>query len=533
MSQNSSLTGPESTGVLFDFIVVGAGTNGLVAASYLCKSGYSVLVLERQNYIGGAAITQELSLPGFYHDVFATSINVWRMGPVQKDLELEKYGYKDIDPDPVASTPFKKGKALSIYRDIKLTLKSISQFSFRDALEFQRVYDSYVEARDILGNTLFSPPLAFSDMAATLEASDTGLDFLQFSYMSVRDWVEETFESDEMRAFLTLWACNHSPLSPEEPRGALLAQGFVGSLQLMGVGVPVGGMCTLVNALRSYIEQHGGRVLVAHEVAEILVTRERMADGVVTKQGRKFFAKNGIIANVEPKSLFLKLVPEWSLDSEFKDKVKRYRFSKVGQIMIHAALDEWLEYNPIEIRSSGMVQIGESLDEISRSYNDCVIGRMPDKPFMTIDNTTWYDKSRAPSGKHIMWNYARAPVFISNRPWTEDEKERFADKCIERLSEYAPNSKKIILKRVVLSPQDIEAINPNLVNGDSGGGKPSLDQALALRPFPNWSSYRTPIRGLYICGPATHPGGGVSGASGHNAAEAALSDLISATKKDS
>ena len=193
--------------------------------------------------------------------------------------------------------------------------------------------------------------------------------------------------------------------------------------------------------------------------------------------------------------------------------------------MIHAALNEWLDYKPKELQMSGMVQIGETLDEISRAYNDCVVGRTPENPFMTIDNTTFYDATRVPSGKHIMWNFARAPTFIGGRAWTESEKDSFADVCISRLSEYAGNSSKIILKRVVLSPQDMEKINPNVVNADSGGGKPTLDQSLYLRPFPGWSQYRTPITGLYMCGPATHPGGGVNGASGHNVAMVALSDL--------
>jgi len=280
-----------------------------------------------------------------------------------------------------------------------------------------------------------------------------------------------------------------------------------------------------VEALRKYVESHYGSIITGREVTEILV-RNGVAYGVKIANGTKIEVKKGVIASVEPKSLFLKMVPDSALDESFKKKVRSFRYSKVSEVMIHAALDGWLEYRPKEVQKSGLVQIGDSLNQISQAYNDCVIGQPPKEPFMTIDNTTCYDPTRAPPGKHIMWNFVRAPVFVNGKPWTEDQKEQFAEACIERLSNYAPNIKKIVLKRVVLSPQEIEEMNPNLIYGDPGVGKATLDQSLALKPFPNWSEYRTPIRGLYMCSPANHPGGGVSGLPGHNAAIMAMEDLM-------
>ena len=509
-----------------DFIIVGGGTNGLAAAAYLGKEGYSTLILERQPYLGGGAITQEITLPGFKHDVFATSINIWRASSIQEDLELEKFGYRDVSPDAVASTPFANGTAVTLYRDLNLTLKSLSKFSEKDSAKFKEAYNFYLESRDILLGGLASDPVPFSSMMTALEGSDAGLDFLQFSYMSSRDWLEENFESEEVRAFLALWGSNHVPLSPEDAGGAILVMVFFGLLQDRGTGVPIGGMAMLVNSLRKCVEAHNGKILVGEEVSEILVNGRGRAVGVRTHRGKNYEAKKGIIASVEPKSLFLKLIPDSAnLDKTFKRKVSSFRYSKVTQVMIHAALDRWLDYRPDETQKAGLVQIGDSLDQISRAYNDCVIGRPPKEPFMTIDNTTGYDSTRAPPGKHTMWNFVRAPVFVNGKPWSEDDKEKFADLCIERLSTYAPNARDIILKRVVLSPQDIERINPNIVYADPGGGKATLDQSLALRPFPNWSQYRTPIEGLYMCSPSNHPGGGVSGLSGHNAAIAAMQDL--------
>jgi phytoene dehydrogenase-like protein len=513
-----------SAGIVPDFIIVGGGTNGLSAAAYLGKEGYSTIVIEREAYLGGGASTRELTLPGFWHDVFATSVNIWRASPIEQDLELEKYGYKDVNPEPVASTPFRSGRAISIHRDLNLTLKSMSQYSMNDAKKFKEIYDFFIESKDILLGSLASPPPQLSSMMTTLEESNVGLDFLQFSYMSARDWLEENFESEEMKAFLALWGSNHVPLSPEDAGSAILVLVFVGLLQERGAGVPIGGMATLVQALRKYIESHNGRTITGEEVSEILVEDGR-AYGIKTQGDKVIVANKGVIANVEPKSLFLKLVPESALDQSFRKKVMHFRYSKVTQVKIHAALDDRLDYRPTEVQDSGLVQIGDSLDQISRAYNDCVIGRPPEEPFMTIDNTTCYDSTRAPPGKHIMWNFVRAPVFIDGKPWTDDQKEKFADVCVNRLSKYAPNATRVILKRVVLSPQDVERMNPNIVYGDPGGGKATLDQSLALRPFPYWSQYKTPIKGLYMCSAANHPGGGVAGLVGHNAAYVAIEDL--------
>ena len=293
----------------------------------------------------------------------------------------------------------------------------------------------------------------------------------------------------------------------------------------MGIGIPIGGIKTLGDSFVRFIRSHGGTIITNSRVDEVVVGKgDGRAIGVRCADGKIFAAKKAIIVNAEPKSLFLKLLPQDSLQEEFKKKIRAFRFSKVSEVMIHAALSEWLDYKPFEVRSAGMVQIGEALDEVSRAFNDCITGRLPDIPFMTINNTTCYDKTRAPPGKHTMWNFARAPVLINGSKWNDNEKEKFADTCISRLSEYAPNTKAVILKRVVLSPQDIEAMNPNMVNGDPGVGKPGIDQSLALRPVPGWSNYRTPIKGLYLCGGSTHPGGGINGASGHNAAQVALAD---------
>lgn len=507
----------------YDFIVIGGGTNGLSAASYLAKEGYSTLVVEKEEQLGGCAITSDITLPGFHHDVLASSINIWKLGPVEEELGLKDYGYRYIDPEVVASTPFKNGKAITIHRNLDSTVKTIEQFSKRDAEEYRKLHEYYRNVEEMMEASFSSPPSDYSNTMSLLEENEEGREFMRLSFMSVRDWLEETFESDEMKAFYSIWTTNHAPLSPESAGGALLAITFVGLLQEKGSSVPLGGMKTLVDSFGKYITSHSGSFIIGDEVSEIITSGGR-ATGVKTKSGKQINARRGIISNVEPKALFLKLVPGSSLPDGFLSKVERFKFSDVTQVMIHAALDRRPQYTVADTTNAGLVQVGESIDEISRAFNDSTTGRIPDKPFMTINNSTIFDDSRAPAGKHILWNFVRAPVKVSGNTWTEDDKQEIYEISMDRLEEYAPGIRKSVLKESIMSPQDVETRNSNAINGDPVFGQPTVHQMMALRPFPGYSKYRTPLKGLYMCSASTHPGGGVSGLSGRNAALEAIDD---------
>ena len=346
---------------------------------------------------------------------------------------------------------------------------------------------------------------------------------MRLMFMSARDFLDENFESEEVKAFLALWACNHVPYAPEDSGSVPIILIFYGLLQEKGCGIPVGGIKTLADAFASCFQAHGGIMATNAEVTQIIV-KDGVAKGVRLSNGKEIEAKRGIVSNIEPKTLFFKLVGKDYLEPGFVKKVERFRYARVTEVMIHAALDAWLNYRPVDLQRAGIVQIGSSLRYISEAYNQCVNGIPPKRPFITIDNTTLYDSSRAPQGKHTLWAFVRAPAKLFKGKWSE-VKEKFADRAIEVISEYAPNISKIILKRVVLSPEDIQSIAQNIILGDPCIGSATLDQSMALRPFPGWSSYRTPIKGLYMCSASTHPGGGVSGAPGHNAVKVILEDV--------
>lgn len=510
----------------YDFIVIGGGINGLTCASYLLREGYSVILVEKKNYLGGCAVSDEITLPGYKHDVLATSINIWRLGPVENELELKKYGYNDITPEIVASTPFQKGKAITIYRDEKRTSDTISQFSKKDATKYLDIYNYYKRVSEIIEEGFSSSPMKYSDMMSLLEDSDEGMEFLRTSFMSSRNWLNENFESEEAKAFFSIWGSNHASLSPEDAGSALTALTFVGLLQQKGGGIPIGGMQTLTKSLNNYITKHNGILILGDPVTEIEVSEGR-ATGVRLLSGKHLNAKLGVMANVGPKSLFGELVPASKLSEGFMKKVKNFRYSAVTQVMIHAAMNKPLEFKNEETGYAGLVQIGETLDEVSESFNQCIRGLVPEKPFMTLNNYTKYDKSRTPEGGHILWNFVRAPARIKGRDWTDEDKHRFAELSLDLLGQYTNNFRGSILKMKVMSPQDIEAFNPNLVNGDPVLGEPTIDQMLSLRPFGGFSRYSSEIPNLYMCSAATHPGGGVSGLPGRNAALQAIEDLKS------
>jgi len=508
---------------LYDFIVVGGGINGLTAACYLAKAGFKTILLEKKSVVGGGAITEEITLPGFKHDVLATSISIFKAGPVQQDLELEKYGYCELNPEPVAGTPFKGNSAIIIYKDPRKTFKTVQRFSRKDAKTLEDLYRFYLKNKEKLLCGLYGPPLPLGALITSLEGNEEGREFIRVMFMSARDFLDENFESDEVKAFLTLWACNQVPHAPEDSGSVPLMLVLYGLLQEKGYGIPVGGIKTLADALALCFQTHGGIIAKNAEVTQIIV-EDGVARGVRLSSGREIEAKRGVLSNVEPKTLFFKLVGKDHLEPAFVKKVERFRYARVTEVMVHAALDRWLNFKPIALQRAGIVQIGPSLRYISEAYNQCINGIPPKRPFITINNTTVYDTSRAPQGKHTLWALARAPAELSKGRWS-DVKEKFADRIIEVISQYAPNINKIILKRVVLSPEDIQSIAPNIILGDPCIGSATIDQSMALRPFPGWSTYRTPIKGLYMCSASTHPGGGISGAPGYNAVKVILEDV--------
>ncbi|MFQ5999821.1 MAG: phytoene desaturase family protein, partial [Candidatus Bathyarchaeia archaeon] len=470
----------------YDDVIIGAGHNSLVCAAYLSKGGYRVLVLEKEKQLGGSTKTLELTLPGFRHEAlsgaFLSDTSIF------SELKLESYGLKFLYPNKIYGSVFPDQRCLVCHSDINKTMKEFSKFSKKDGEAWQELYKYYLKMQDALG-PIYSSSNPFS-MRTLLtfyyKLRKKGfMEILKLMTMDSRSFVDEWFESEEAKSFVVSMTF-HPDIAPETPGGAFFALFSNLSVQQYGMPLAVGGVQSLVNALVKLIKAHGGTFATNSEVTRILIEKGK-AVGVELKDGKKIFAKK-VIASVEPKQLFLRLVGENHLESDFVRKVKKYKYG-LSALLVHIALDGPMMWKAKEIRGVPLIHVGPYVNDISKAANEALRGHLPSSPYMLVGNHTAIDPSLAPEGKHTLWIDVRttpskikgdAANEISRSEWSE-VKEEFADRCLAKLQEYVP-LKNIILKRIVLSPQDIQNLNQNLVGGDTIAGTLSLYQFL-LRPF--------------------------------------------------
>src|SRR3990172_3522165 len=466
----------------YDALIIGAGHNGLVTAAYLARAGLRVLALERRPVVGGSCVTEEV-WPGY-----RVSTAAYLCGLLQpriiNDLDLGYFGYEILPKDPAFFSPFPDGRRLFIWRDDHQTAEEIAQFSQADALRLLT--------------------------------------------QSARDFLDAWFDSPELKAALATDGVIGARGGPSTPGTA-----YVLFHHCMGVaagkaglwGFVRGGMGAISEALAAAARSHGAEVRTGVEVAEVLV-REGRARGVVLTGGEEITARV-VISNADPKRTFLRLVPARHLDPEFRREGEAIRMAGVA-MKVNLALDGLPDFPAAPgtapgPQHRGTIHVGPSMDYIDRAWDDARAGRPSREPFLEVTIPTTYDPALAPPGKHIMSIFVQyAPFDLAAGTW-DQLKESYADRVIETLSAYAPNLPQIIRQRHVLSPLDLER-DFGLTGGDIFHGEMTPDRLFFLRPVPGWAQYRTPIAGLYLCGSGTHPGGGVLGAPGYNAAREILRD---------
>jgi beta-carotene ketolase (CrtO type) len=518
----------------YDSIVVGAGHNGLTCACYLVKAGLSVLLIEQYRTVGGMSITEEITLPGFRSDVHAFGYQFANLSPVPKELHLQSFGFELIRPPVSFSSLFDDGKIISCHRNVEDTAKSIGKFSARDAETWKGMYAWYLSAEPAIINALFSPPLSFPEYVGMLGKIPGGLDMYRSSRQSVRSWCEENFESEETKMLFAPWG-PHASFAPDDPCGA---GEFVAPVTLIcqkyGNNLVKGGMGNFTRALASYFQAHGGQVLTNAMVRKIIIN-DGKALGVRLEDGKEIMARKAVSSSVDPHQFFLKLVGEENLSPDIIRKAKRIELGD-SVMGIYMALSEPPEYRgaPDSMHSAYVHQSHHSMEYMSKMFSESRAGKLPAEPQMIIANETLIDPSRAPAGKHGMKILVDPVPYeikgdalgrIGSKNWN-DAKEAYADRLIEILTEsYIPNLKRAILKRVVYSPVDLEKGIISAEHGTilHGAGLPY--QLGGMRPIPECSGYKTPIRNLYICGALGYPGPGVITAPGRNAAQVILSDL--------
>jgi phytoene dehydrogenase-like protein len=523
--------------VRHDAVVIGAGHNGLVCAAYLARAGKRVLVLERSDRIGGAARSEEV-FPGFRFSVFSYVVSLLRP-EIIRDLDLAAHGLH-ILPLESTLTPLPNGDYLAQWGDHDQNRRELARHSLRDAEaydEFGRLMHQM--ARAVKPFLAMTPPDPASRSPRELVAlarlgrNLRGLGATQFHAlhklltMSSADYLDEWFETEALKATKSASGIIGTFQGPRSPGTAyVLLHHYMGEIDgvFRAWGFAKGGNGSVSAAIAAAARRLGAEIRTDAPVERVLVRNGR-ASGVVLEGGEEIPA-NLVISSADPRRTFLTLVGSEHLDAEFVSGIERFKF-RGSSGKVNLALSELPNFtcmpgNGPHLR--GAISISPSVDYLERAYDDAKYGEVSTHPYMDVVIPSMIDPSMAPPGKHVMSIFVQYAPYRVNGGWTDAKREAFGDTVVDTLCEYAPNLKSAILHRQVITPADIEHM-VGLTEGNIFQGELALSQMFFLRPMPGWAKYRTPLHGLYQCGSGTHPGGGVMGASGRNAALTILGAL--------
>jgi len=519
-------------------LVVGGGHNGLVTAAYLARAGKKVLVLERRDLVGGCSVTEEL-WPG-YRVSTAAYLSSLLQERIVRELELEKFGYHVTPKEPPFFSPFPDGRYLFLWQDPARTHQEIRKFSAKDAGRFG-AYEEHLErlAQVVESLLLETPPpfppsgigelvdyLKLAGRLRKLSARDLeGL--VKIFTQSAADFLDDWFESPELKVTLATDGVIGANGGPRSAGTAYIlmhhCMGGVGGRR--GVwGFVRGGMGAISDAIASSARSRGAAIRTNAAVKQILILDGR-AQGVVLESGEEIRCRI-VASNADPKTTFLRLVDSRELSGEFVRSIERYRCEGTS-CKINLALNGLPDFTCLPgtpgPQHRATMHICPDIEYVERAWDDAKYGRPSEKPLLEMTVPSLYDPTLAPEGRHVMGIFLQyAPYSLRNASW-DDLREPFADRVLDLIAQYAPNIRSLIEHRQVLTPLDLER-RFGLWGGNIFHGEMSLDQMFVMRPLTGWARYRTPIAGLYLCGSGAHPGGGVMGAPGYNAAREMLKD---------
>jgi phytoene dehydrogenase-like protein len=527
-----------------DVLIIGGGHNGLVTAGYLARAGLKVTVLERRHVVGGASVTEE-PWPGFKVSTLSYLCSLLQPRIIH-ELELHKYGYHIFPKDPSFFTAYPDGRHLFFWQNMAQTVAEIAKFSKHDAAVYPQYENELEQLAEWVESLLLETPpnivrRKLSDLLQmgrlglnTLKLGDAGLvRLVKIMTQSAKDFLQERFESPEIKTTLATDGVIGTNGGPSTPGTAyiLLHHVMGGAAGQRGLwGFVRGGMGGISLALAASAQAKGATIRTNASVERILV-KEGRSYGVVLANGEEVTAKL-VVSNAEPKRTFLQMLDSEQLEPEFRHSIESFR-CEGSVVKINLALDGLPNFTAFPNKSDKVVNLPHkttmhvcpSIEYVDRAWDDALQGHLSTHPMLECTIPTAYDNTLAPPGKHVMNIFAQyAPYRLKDDTWTPQLKDHFADRCLDALAEYAPNIKNIILHRQVISPLDMEQ-EYGLTGGNIFHGEMNLDQLFFLRPVAGWANYRTPIQNLYLCGSGTHPGGGVMGAPGFNAAREILKDL--------
>jgi phytoene dehydrogenase-like protein len=511
----------------YDAIVVGSGVNGLACAALLGKAGWRVCVLERNAWLGGAIQTAEITEPGFHHDVFSAWHPLWVGGAAHARLgdDLARHGLEYLNTGLPTGTLFPDGESSFLLRTADENAAEFDRHRPGDGDAWRAMLGDFFPNADlafgILGTELWSlQGIGLATRAYRRLGGRGATEFAGRLLVSARDWLEETFASERAHGLLAPWVL-HTGLGPDAAASGYMASVIAVAVQEGGMPVPRGGGGRLADALAGLIREQGGSLETGAEVQTILVERGsavgvRTTDGTVT-------ASKAVICNVTPTQLYGRLLGD--PDTEIARKARRFRYGR-SEMQIHFALSEPPRWEGDErLGGTAIVHVTPGLDGVSRAVNEAERGLLPAEATVVAGQPLTIDPSRAPAGRGLLWvqlqelpwrikGDAAGELDVGDGTWTDDLRERYADRIQARLARQIPNLESSILARTALSPADLQAANPNLVHGDPYGGSLALDQNFLWRPFGAQPGHRTLVDRLWHIGASTHPGPGLGAGSG-------------------
>jgi phytoene dehydrogenase-like protein len=523
----------------YDIIIIGAGHNGLVAAYYLAKAGLKTLVLERREVVGGGAITEEFH-PGFRCSTLASS-----PGPllpqIVKDFQLERRGVEFVTPPARVWAPNANGNSICIYEDAKRTAAELAHTSRADAERYPEFIATFARIGGALAPVLSMTPPDIEDLSAgevwqlgKLGWAIRGLGkkdeyrLLRYGPMAVADLAAEWFETEGLRAIVAARGISGAFAGPWSAgtSATVLLQAANGGSPFAPSTVVKGGMGALSNALAQAAIESGAEIRTDAEVVNIQV-KEGKATGVVLGNGEEIPGWT-ILSSHDPGITLLELIDPGELEPTYRNHMQNVRgHGTVAKVQLAlSALPEFVGLTDSNVKEklSGRIHIGPEIDYLERAFDAAKYGEISLQPYLDIRIPSLSDPTLAPDGGHVMSIHMQfAPYHLKNGDWNL-RREELGDIVVNTLLDYAPNIRSLIVGRQVITPLDLEQTY-GLRNGHIHHGEQSLDQFFAFRPLIGWAQYRTPIKGLYLCSAGTHPGGGITGGPGANAAREVIADM--------
>ena len=513
-----------------DIVIIGGGHNGLITAFYLAKAGFKPLVLERAAQVGGAAVTDE------FHPGFRCSTLAHTAGPIRpdivSDMQLEKHGLRLITPTTCVTALTPDGRALTLSQDTNQSAPEIAAFSQKDAVKYPEFQQSLSKISKVIGEALATTPPdidhpSSGDLWSMLKTGRAIRNLgkkdmfrlLRWGPMAVADLASEYFETELLRAVIAARGVFGTFLGPWSAGSALvlLIRAAADAHPAGSASLAAGGMGAVTQAMASAAKAAGAEIRTSTEVIEIRV-HDGAAAGVLLSTGEEIHAR-AVISNADPKRTLLKLTDPTHLSPDFVQKLQHYRGN--GTVAkVNLALAGLPKFTAVKNGDAnalkGRIHIGNEIDYLERAFDECKYGNFSRQPYLEATIPSLTDPTLAPEGKHVMSIYMQYAPYKLKGDW-EQERKALGQTVVQTLAQYAPNLPELILTHQIITPRDLED-KYGMTGGQIFHGDLALDQFFTMRPLLDWARYRTPIQNLYLCGSGTHPGAGLTGGSGANAA---------------